>query len=87
MLSLLSMIGVGMVVPVVISVYAAGYFFPDNTVLLIAFVLFGIAVAFRNTYRMIMYELRRKDDVRPAESGRPEGYRAPDEDEDMFGKE
>lgn len=74
-LSLISMIGIGMAVPILGAAYLAGRFYPERSWLVILTVLFGIGVSLRNTYRILMHELSLKSEKTEKYRGRPEGYR------------
>lgn len=76
------MIGVGMTIPVLLAAYISGKFYPDRKILVILTILFGIGVSFRNTYKIIMHELNQKSDKKEEFTGRPDGYRDFDEDEE-----
>lgn len=79
-LSLLSMLGVGMTVPILIAAYLSGRYYSDNKILVILTILFGIGVSFRNTYKIIMHEINLKSDKEESLGGRPPGYEDPEDD-------
>lgn len=76
------MIGIGMLVPVLIAAYVSGRYYSDKKILVILTILFGIGVSFRNTYKIIMHELNQKGEKKEDITGRPDGYRDRDEDEE-----
>ncbi len=78
-LSLLTMVGIGMVVPILGAVYVGGKFCRDKPVLLVLIVLFGVAVAFRNLFKMIKTESKFKEEKNEKRIGRPKGYEDKDE--------
>ncbi len=80
-LSLLSMVGFGMITPILIAVYLGGKFFPGNAFALIGIVLFGVAVAARNCYRLLIVELRRGGGTDSKMVGRPKGYEDLDDED------
>lgn len=79
-LSLLSMLGVGMAVPVLIAAYISGRYYSDKKLLVILTILFGVGVSFRNTYKIIMHEVNQKSDRRENIVGRPKGYEDSDDE-------
>lgn len=79
-LSLLSMVGFGMITPILIAAYLGGKYLADNTLAMLGAILFGVAVAARNCYKLIMTEVRRGSADKIEMTGRPKGYRDCDED-------
>ncbi len=73
-LSLLTTVGIYMVVPILGAVYIGGRFFKRQPLLLVLVVLLGVAVAFRNLFKMMNTESKFKEQKNERRIGRPKGY-------------
>ncbi len=78
-LSLLSMVGIGMLVPILGAAFIAGRFLKGHPILMILVIGLGVAVAFRNLFVNVLKELNRKEEKDETIIGRPKGYKDPEE--------